>query len=206
MVKNTDSVNPYESPTPWESEKGRRESIAGRVVGATVLAMVGYGVFAVVAGFYYLLSLAFSAEPVVSRWTVGVLCAIAFASSEVFNSGCGRKAGVMRRVLVASGVTISSLIVAAFFLNALGLYGQTYEEKDRWLVHSTALLALVYVGGLWLARYVWIVQEFRVEVQFQAILPARKSYEPDHSLPAARRTKKTKRWLGLTLEELWSAK
>ena len=152
------ATNPYESPRSFNGELNPTvwSAIARGIVRLLVLGMVGYASFTAFGLLYWAMS-----DPNVGQasipWalSIGLLGGIAFPCSEVFNSGLGAASGVVRRVLVAIGVLLLSLIVAALVAQALGWNQRTYDS-DPWAVPRDALAVIVFLSGLVAARIAWI--------------------------------------------------
>jgi hypothetical protein len=107
-MTNAELPNPYESPrvvaatagsTPWPE-------VVRRIVRAVILASIGYATITIPSVILFLMSVT---ERI--NFLAGILAAVPFALSEVFNSGPGKSAGVLRRIIVALGVVITSGIV-----------------------------------------------------------------------------------------------
>jgi hypothetical protein len=72
------------------------------------LSVVGYASFSAIGLLYWAMSGDEGQVTISWALSVGVLGAIAFPCSEVFNAGAGAEGGVVRRVLVTIGVTLLS--------------------------------------------------------------------------------------------------
>ena len=158
-VKRADTENPYESPRSYSQvSKSGSHAIPGRgVVRMLALGVVGYGVFAAFAVFYQTLTLYSSGEPVAVYWGMGVLCALPFASSEFFNVGRGKEVGVVRRILVASAIMLSSVFISPLIVNAIGWARRTYHDHLA-VLRTLVICLLVYAITLLVVRHVWIVR------------------------------------------------
>lgn len=161
MVVKLLELNPYESPHSFDGElkATARSAIARGIMRLLILGVVGYASFTAFGLLYWLMS-----DPNIGQATipwafgVGLLGGIAFPCSEVFNAGAGAAGGVVRRVLVAIGVLLLSLIVAALLAQAFGWVQATYDS-DPWGAHRDALFAVVFLSGLVTARVAWIKEQ-----------------------------------------------
>jgi hypothetical protein len=120
------------------------------------MALVGYVTFAAFGLIYWAIAdyLDLQATP---QWAlaVGAIGAVVFSSSEIFNSGAGHKAGVLRRILITSGLFVVTGVVAGILSDALGWNQRTYFE-DPWWLHNLVLAWAAFAIGLVAARVFWI--------------------------------------------------
>lgn len=85
---------------------------------------------------------------------VGMLGALAFSLSEIFNAGPGKEAGVVRRILVAIVVLFASLILSAVIADAIFGTHQSYDSDPKEM-HKTVVSVAVLTLALIATRIVW---------------------------------------------------
>jgi hypothetical protein len=119
------------------------------------LGVLGYAVFAAIVGLHlgFLQYRSSSAFPVID-WSSGLLCAIAFASSEVLNTSRRGTTGILRRVIVAAGLMVGTILVAIAASNAFGWH-ESRSDPDRWYWHKMVLLISIYASAVLVVRHVW---------------------------------------------------
>jgi hypothetical protein len=152
-MSRTELQNPYDSPRSIDENSSPRLWLAGvRRVGRIVaLAVAGYAAFTGFVLFYRLFGFADFVN-----WDTGIVCSLAFASSEAFNFGRGKATGVLRRIIVAVAVVISSAIIAGLMSEPLGLMeGRTYTA-DPWATARIILWLIVFAVELIIVRHWWI--------------------------------------------------
>jgi hypothetical protein len=170
-------ANPYGSPQstdlPFETtnDLSRGSAIGWRLIRAFALALVGYGVFVEGGKFYCETSLnrtfGFAED-----WIVGTLIALVFASSEYLNAGCGRSAGIVRRMLVSSALMLAVILITAFVGSAVGLRATSYDQTRPMCLFYTALMASFFIVGLFVVRFRWIgSREFQHEAKLSETPP-----------------------------------
>jgi H+/Cl- antiporter ClcA len=157
-----DELNPYESPQSVAAEKHQRVSspLLRVVVRFLAMGLIGFVSFSTIGFLYVAVAEYFQLEIFPSiAWAlaVGGIGALIFTGSEVFNSGVGQKSGVLRRILVASGVFVSTGFVSSILTNGLDWNQQTYDS-DPWWLHRLVLALIVFLAGLLVTRVLWIAR------------------------------------------------
>ena len=160
-----DDVNPYESPQTVSRDPARdtRSGLVRTTIRVAVMGSIGYAAFAACGLLYFALAEYFQLEIFPSiPWAleVGGIGAAIFLGSEVFNSGAGKNAGFLGRILVSVAVFVVSLFVSAILESWLGWNPRTYEDDPSWL-RSLVLGLAVFCSGIVLARVLWIGLEPR---------------------------------------------
>jgi hypothetical protein len=151
-------LNPYESPRSSGDAPGLSAGsvLLRRFAQVLTMGICGYIAFAIVGLAYWAVLLNYD-QSVSIGWVlaIGVLGAVIFSVSELFNSGRGKEAGVLRRILITTGTFLLSAVVVALMSALLGLGPQTYDS-DPWEPARYMLFAITLIGALYATRLVWI--------------------------------------------------
>jgi hypothetical protein len=117
------------------------------LINVVLLACVGYGAFAIGS----LLFKAFSSHTVFIDWITGLLMGVAFAASEIFNTGRGTNAGIVRRIGISVVAMIVARILSIPIIDALGLVPHKNDQHDAygpfapWLVLFATVMTLIWL-------------------------------------------------------------
>jgi hypothetical protein len=128
---NDDDPNPYESPQSVSAESdNRRSNSALKTLGRFLLmGLIGFATFTSVGMLFVGLSyLQESSASVPWALSMGVLGAVLFSASEVFNCGAARIVGVLRRIVVTVVVSITAAFITAIVSQSVGWVQRTYDD------------------------------------------------------------------------------
>jgi FtsH-binding integral membrane protein len=154
----SNDINPYESPKSVAvgGKAGSKSRFLRAIIRFLTMGLAGYASFTVFGLLYWAVSDYLDVSASIG-WAlaVGSIGAVLFLSSEIFNSGSGRTAGVLRRIHVAGAVFVPSGLLAGILSESLGWNQRTYFEEPWWL-HNLLLSWAVYAIGLVTVRMLWI--------------------------------------------------
>lgn len=145
-------ANPYESPQtvttePPASPLAAFLRILGRVV---TIASTGFASFFTIG---LLFVMANEDASIIWARGIGVLGAVLFVSTELFNSAQGQKAGFLARFVASIAVFFLSVIINAFVGPGPQLRSQ---ETDPYWIQRNIIFAAVLVLTFSVARLVWL--------------------------------------------------
>ena len=114
------------------------------------LSIGGYVAFVVFAFTYAIFD-----DQVGINLSLGIVCAAAFAGSELLLTDASRHAGPLRRIIVSAGAMVVIFILAIIVREALGWNPRRYQSESPQVVY-VILIVGVYAITMLFVRQVWI--------------------------------------------------
>jgi MFS family permease len=124
------------------------------MINVLILATAGYIAFVIGALVIWTMS-KLSNDDQVIYWNAGLFVAFAFALSEIFNTGRGKVAGIVRRIGVSAGTVIAMIITTIFVSESLG-WRATYELQDQTAARQDLMAIALSIIGVVIVWIAWI--------------------------------------------------